>query len=34
LTTDVREELERLRAGVSELRRANSILKEASVNFA
>ena len=31
LTTDEREELKRLRAEVFELRRANSILKEASV---
>ena len=34
LTTDEREELKRLRAEVFELRRANSILKEASVFFA
>jgi len=34
LTTDEREELERLRCEVFELRRANSILKEASVFFA
>jgi transposase len=34
LTTDEREELKRLRAEVFELRRANSILKEASVYFA
>jgi hypothetical protein len=34
LTTDVREELGRLRAGVTEVRRANSILKVASVYFA
>ena len=34
LTTDEREELQRLRAEVFELRRANSILKEASVYFA
>ena len=34
LRTDEREELERLRREVFELRRANSILKEASVFFA
>jgi transposase len=34
LSTDEREELKRLRAEVFELRRANSILKEASVYFA
>jgi transposase len=34
LTTDEREELKRLRREVFELRRANSILKEASVFFA
>ena len=34
LTTDERDELKRLRAEVFELRRANSILKEASVYFA
>jgi transposase len=34
LTTDEREELRRLRREVFELRRANSILKEASVFFA
>jgi transposase len=34
LMTDEREELKRLRAEVFELRRANSILKEASVYFA
>ena len=34
LTIDEREELKRLRAEVFELRRANSILKEASVYFA
>jgi transposase len=34
LTTDEREELKRLRSEVFELRRANSILKEASVFFA
>ena len=33
-TTDEREELKRLRREVFELRRANSILKEASVYFA
>jgi len=33
LTTDEREKLKRLRAEVFELRRANSILKEASVFF-
>src|SRR5881409_317324 len=34
LTTDEREELKRLRKEVAELRRANAILKEASVYFA
>ena len=34
LTTDEREELKRLRGENFELRRANSILKEASVYFA
>jgi transposase len=34
LSTDEREELKRLRGEVFELRRANSILKEASVFFA
>lgn len=34
LTTDEREELKNLRREVFELRRANSILKEASVFFA
>jgi transposase len=34
LSSDDREELRRLRAEVFELRRANSILKEASVYFA
>lgn len=34
LTTDEREELKQLRREVFELRRANSILKEASVYFA
>jgi transposase len=34
LTTDEREELKHLRREVFELRRANSILKEASVFFA
>ena len=34
MTTDEREELKRLRREVFELRRANSILKEASVYFA
>jgi transposase len=34
LTTDEREELKQLRREVFELRRANSILKEASVFFA
>ena len=34
LTSDEREELKRLRREVFELRRANSILKEASVFFA
>jgi transposase len=34
LRTEEREELKRLRAEVFELRRANSILKEASVFFA
>ena len=34
LSTNEREELKRLRSEVFELRRANSILKEASVDFA
>ncbi len=34
LTTDEREELTRLRREVAELRRANAILKDASVYFA
>jgi transposase len=34
LTTDEREELKRLRKEVAELRRANAILKDASVYFA
>src|SRR4051795_10131448 len=34
LTTDEREELKRLRREVAELRRANAILKDASVYFA
>ena len=34
MTTDEREELKQLRREVFELRRANSILKEASVYFA
>ena len=34
LTSDEREELKRLRKEVAELRRANAILKDASVYFA
>ena len=34
LTSDEREELKRLRKDVAELRRANAILKDASVYFA
>jgi transposase len=34
LTTEEREELKRLRKDVAELRRANAILKDASVYFA
>ena len=34
LATDEREELRRLRREVAELRRANAILKDASVYFA
>ena len=34
LKTDEREELKRLRKEVAELRRANAILKDASVYFA
>ena len=34
LTTDERDELKRLRREVAELRRANAILKDASVYFA
>jgi transposase len=34
LTTNEREELKRLRKEVAELRRANTILKDASVYFA
>jgi transposase len=34
LTTEEREELQRLRKGNAELRRANAIVKDASVAFA